>query len=400
MNQKVRVIASPGTWMEGESVQQLQNVATRPEMLNVVGLPDMQPGKGAPSGAAFMAKIIYGDLVGSDGGCGIGYSVTTLSAKKARVDDLLAKMNGLDALWDGTKIDKWLADRGVAPSPNDLSLGTPGRGNHFIEVQVVVDVFDQSLFDAIGMDKTALHVMVHSGSRSLGESVLRDYAALHGAGGVTADSEAGQHYIKQARHAMAWAVANRQLCAHRVMLALRGESKELLDVCHNSVTEALVDGCQCWLHRKGAAPSDQGPVLIPGSRDDLSYLVSPRVDIDTQKASLWSLAHGAGRRISRSDAAGKLATRYHNRDIRKNRWGGRLLCGEKPLLLEEAAECYKPIDSVIKDLEEFGLIKIVATMRPMVTFKTSEGVETALRQDRKQWQRERSQARAHKRNRC
>lgn len=355
-------------------------------MLRCVGMADMQAGKGSPSGAVFLSEDVRPSLVGSDGGCGVGLSITSLSAKKARPEQIAKHLDGLDMPWDGDTAE-WLTEA----TPFDGSLGTPGHGNHFIEVQEVFDVFDQDLFNSIGMDKDLLHLTVHSGSRGLGESIFRDYAAQNGAGGVDADSEAGQLYLKQAAQAMLWAVANRQLCTHRVMQALGGEARQLFDLCHNSVTDVVVDGCQCWLHRKGAAPSNQGPVLIPGSRDDLSFVVSPTEG--DQSATLWSLAHGAGRKLSRSEAQGKLATLYKNKDIRKNQWGGRLVCGDKSLLWEEARECYKPINTVIDSMVDAGLIMVVATLRPVVTFKTSEEVEKELRRDRRQWQTERSQAR-------
>ena len=143
------------------------------------------------------------------------------------------------------------------------------------------------------------------------------------------------------------------------------------------------------MHRKGAAPSDKGLVVIPGSRGDLSYIVSPiQSDI-----ALNSLAHGAGRKLSRTEAQGKLSEIYKKKDIHKNKWGGRVVCGNKQLLWEEAAECYKNITSVITDLVDAGLINVVATLHPLVTFKTSEGVEEELENNRKDWQKNRKDAR-------
>lgn len=381
--------------MEGDAIQQLHVTAQFSGMLRCIGMPDMQPGKGSPSGAAFLAEVIFPTLVGSDGGCGVGLHVTTLAARKARPDQIARQLDGLDSAWDGDT-NEWLSDRFTEPTPFDASLGTPGHGNHFVEVQQVEEIFDQTLFDAIGMDRHNLHLTIHSGSRGLGESILREYVAQRGADGVSVESEAGQHYMKQAAHAMLWARANRQLCAYRVMEAIGGENHELIDTWHNSVTEAFVGGCRCWLHRKGAAPSDKGPVIIPGSRGDLTYIVSP---VGDQPDTLWSLAHGAGRKISRGDARGKLDELYKNKDMRKNRWGGRLVCGDKSLLWEEAPECYKPINTVIDSMLDAGLITIVATLRPVVTFKTSEVAEKRLQRERKQWQTERSQARQMKRRR-
>jgi release factor H-coupled RctB family protein len=392
---KVRVIASPEIWMEGDAVQQLNATAQFPGMLRCVGMPDMQPGKGSPSGAAFLSEVVFPSLVGSDGGCGVGLHLTSLLARKARPEQIAEQLDGLDSPWDGDT-NEWLGYSFTEPTAFDASLGTPGHGNHFIEIQQVEEVFDQDLFNSIGMDKRNLHLTIHSGSRGLGESILREYAAHSGAEGVSVDSEAGQHYIKRAAHAMTWAVANRQLCAFRVMNALGGENRQLIDTWHNSVTETFVGGCRCWLHRKGAAPADKGPVIIPGSRGDLTYVVSP---VGEHADTLWSLAHGAGRKISRADARGKLDELYKNKDMRKNRWGGRLVCGDKSLLWEEAPECYKPINTVINSMVDAGLIIIVATLRPVVTFKTSEGAEKTLRRERKKWQMERSQARDRKRRR-
>ena len=150
----------------------------------------------------------------------------------------------------------------------------PGFGNHFIEIQSV-QIFDQALFDKLGMVEDNLHFVVHSGSRGFGESIMNEYAANHGATGVPSNSPIGQKYLKQHDNAISWAAANRQLCAHRVLEAIDTDGTQLLDICHNSITEAITDGCKCWLHRKGAAPSDKGPVVIPGSRGAFSYVVQP-----------------------------------------------------------------------------------------------------------------------------
>ena len=79
-------------------------------------------------------------------------------------------------------------------------------------------------------------------------------------------------YLDRHNQAVAWAVLNRQIIAKRFLgaLGLKGSCK--LDLCHNSVTPFET----AWLHRKGAAPADQGPVVIPGSRGTLSYLVAPK----------------------------------------------------------------------------------------------------------------------------
>jgi release factor H-coupled RctB family protein len=381
----VNIIASPTTWIEGEAVRQLEAVAKWNGMLKCVGLPDLHPGKGSPIGAAFLSTIIFPTLVGPDIGCGMNLWSTSLSSKKPKIEQIAKKLNGLDDPWNGD-LDEWLCKRNQnLITKYDESLGTPGFGNHFIEIQAIDTIFDESY----GFSSDVLYVMVHSGSRGFGKSILDEYASFNGAAGVTADSHEGARYLVKHTFAMEWAVANRDLCAHRVLESLDATGTRLLDICHNSVTESIEDGCSCWLHRKGAAPSDKGLIVIPGSRGDLSYVVSP-IQSDT---ALNSLAHGAGRKLSRTEAQGKLSEIYKKKDIHKNKWGGRVVCGNKQLLWEEAAECYKNITSVITDLVDAGLINIVATLHPLVTFKTSEGVEEELENNRKDWQKNRKDAR-------
>src|ERR1019366_930493 len=189
--------------------------------------------------------------------------------------------------WNGD-LKSWLSARTTLRTAYDSSLGTPGFGNHFIEIQKIDTIYDESF----GFSSDVLYVMVHSGSRGFGKSILDDYATKYGAAGAMANSHEGMEYLLHNKRAMSWAILNRELCAHRVLESLDATGTRLLDICHNSVTESIEDGHSCWLHRKGAAPSDKGLVVIPGSRGDLSYIVSPiQSDI-----ALNSLAHGAGRK--------------------------------------------------------------------------------------------------------
>lgn len=389
---KITIIQNQDTWMEGEAIRQAEAVAKYSDMLEVALMPDAHPAKGSPNGAAFLSKDrIYYPLIGNDDGCGISLWKTDIRINKIKIDKLANQVNGLDELWDGDT-SKFLEAFDVEPTLFDASLGTPGFGNHFIEFQAVVDIVNQEEFAALGMAEDRIHLMVHSGSRGFGESIMMEYAANYGATGVAVDSDEGQYYLKKAKQGVDWAMANRQLCAERALESTRTEGIKLIDICHNSVSEAMVDGCNCWLHRKGAAPTDKGPIVIAGSRNALSYVVKPIAG----KESLWSLAHGAGRKISRRDAFGKLSKLYKDKDISKNKFGGRVICGHKPLLWEEAPECYKPIDSVIQALLDFKLIEVIATLQPLITFKTSEGVEEENRQNKKDWQQKRSKERKEK----
>lgn len=392
LNENVRLIASTKTWIEGESVQQLEATSKLKGMRVCVGMPDIQPGKGSPSGAAFVSDLIYPHLVGSDGGCGVLFCQTDFPIRRARADRLVQRLDGLDQPWEGdTKA--FLAERGVIPTAFDNSLGTPGFSNHFIEVQELVKIFDVDVASELKLDREHLFILVHSGSRGYGESIFMDYAATHGASGLDQGDEATE-FMAAHYNAVAWAIANRELCAQRVLERLGASGHRILDICHNSVRPFIHEHCDCWIHRKGAAPADRGPVMIPGSRGDLSFLVQPMPD---QTISLDSLAHGAGRKIARKEAQGKLSRLYVNKNnLARNRWGGLVICGDKPLLWEEAPECYKDATTVVDDLVSAGLINIIATFRPLVTFKSSEGAIEEQRQDRIERQIERREARKNR----
>ena len=122
-----------------------------------------------------------------------------------------------------------------------------------------------------------------------------------------------------------------------------------------------------WLHRKGAAPSDKGPVVIPGSRGTLSYLVQP---VGEQSANAWSIAHGAGRKWTRSESRLRVRERFHRDELVQTGLGGRVICEERDLLYEEAPMAYKNIETVIADLVNAGLVTVIATLRPLLTYKT------------------------------
>lgn len=362
----IRIIAGDKTWIEGEAERQLRRTAEMEGMHLAVGLPDLHPGKGAPIGAAFAsAGIFYPYLVGNDVGCGMGLWQTSLKAKKPKLDRWVRRLDGLDDAWDGDTA-RWLADRGVAVSQFDEDLGTIGGGNHFAELQVIETVHDDEALEGLGIDRSRVVLLVHSGSRSLGGAILRHHVDRHKAGGLADDSDDAQAYLREHDHAVKWAKANRALIARRVADALGCEAEPILDVCHNCVESAHLQGVPCWLHRKGAAPSDQGPVVIPGSRGARSYLVAPLGDDD---ATARSLAHGAGRKWARGEAKGKLG-KITVDELRTTGLGSRVVCGSRKLLYEEAPQAYKDIDRVVGDLVDAGLCRVLAVMLPVVTYKT------------------------------
>lgn len=149
------------------------------------------------------------------------------------------------------------------------------------------------------------------------------------------------------------------------MRALKTDGPCLLEICHNSVTPYKNEG---WLHRKGAAPADKGLVVVPGSRGAFSYIVKPRPK--NTDVSLASVAHGAGRKWRRSGVKARLVNRYSVSDLTRTPLGGRVICEDKALIYEEAPEAYKDISVVIADMQEAGLIDVIATLRPLITYKT------------------------------
>lgn len=363
---EVRLIASANNWIEGAAVQQLEKTASLPGMLLAVGLPDLHPGKGSPIGAAFAVEgYLYPALVGNDIGCGMGLWRTELSARKLKREAWADRLRDLDSAWNGDARE-FLSARGIEPSGYERSLGTIGSGNHFAELQAVESIASAESCKRLGISSDAVYLCVHSGSRGFGEAILREHVAQFGAGGLAAATNEAAHYLASHDHARNWASANRELIAVRVLERLRTEGTRLIDICHNWVEQVDPADRTCWLHRKGAAPSTIGPVVIPGSRGAFTYLVAPK---DPGEKSAFSLAHGAGRKWSRSDSRARLENRFSAKDLARTELGSHVICEDRELLFEEAPQAYKNITIVIDDLVQAGLVDVVAIMKPLVTYK-------------------------------
>lgn len=364
----VTIIASPQSWIEGAAIEQLKTMARLPAMRLAVGLPDLHPGKGHPIGAAFLAENhLYPHLVGNDIGCGMGLWQTDLPLRKFKAERSVRRLEGLEAPWNGDT-RAWLADFGLEPTDCDHALGTIGGGNHFAELQRVSQIFKPEGVAALGLDPSCLLLLVHSGSRGLGEKILRDHTARWGGAGLPRESEAASAYLQQHDQAVTWGAANRRLIQQRFLELLGASGQNLLDCCHNSVTPQRYQNGPCWLHRKGASPADQGPVVIPGSRGSASYLVNPL----PSESSAWSLAHGAGRKWSRSESKGRLEKRYRAEDLQRTELGSWVICEDKNLLYEEAPAAYKAIDRVVQDLVDAQLVEVWAILEPVITYKTRQ----------------------------
>ncbi len=367
VSQKITLIATDPSRLDPAAVDQLQ-ASTRYEGIDrVVGLPDLHVGAGIAVGAAFWSQDrIWPHLVGGDIGCGIGLWELSSPLRKFKLGSVERKLHGLDDPWAGDSLTA-VTDAGLPANLAGPALGTIGGGNHFVEFQRIEEVVDRDRFEALDLQADRVWMMVHSGSRGLGQAVLQAHRTEPAREGMLAASPAGQAYLAEHDQAMAWAVLNRRIIARRFCEAIGADGRCVLDVCHNCVTPHLGG----WLHRKGAAPADRGLVAIPGSRGDFSYLVEPLNDGGDR--ALSSLAHGAGRRWSRSDAHARLSTRFRVADLQRTALGSHVICEDRRLIYEEAPEAYKDIQRVIADLEQAGLVRVVARLRPLLSYKTRAG---------------------------
>ncbi|MGR6914248.1 RNA ligase RtcB family protein [[Actinomadura] parvosata] len=354
----VAVFVSPTSWIESGAVAQCHQVAALDGMLHVAGMPDLHPGKGAPIGAAMTSTVLYPFLVGSDIGCGI--AVFPVRLKRADPEKLAARFPDLDHAPEDDDPARDVV-KGDVPAGHLDGLGTVGRGNHFVELARVGSVLDQGHASRLGLAAGDLVLVVHSGSRGLGERILREHTEVHGAGPAADPAD----YLARHDEAVRWGSLNRRLLAARVAHALGFEPAEpIVDQCHNLVE--VRDGV--YLHRKGAAPGDGRDVLIAGTRGTPSYLVAAHAGPDAGH----SVAHGAGRKMSRADALRRGKAKHTVEELRRTPLGSVVVCGDRQLLFEEAPTAYKRIEQVIADLVAHELATPVATTIPLVTYKTPE----------------------------
>src|SRR5437867_8228510 len=338
---QVRLFASARSWIEDEALRQLYAAAKLEGVRSAVGFPDLHPDKGAPVGAAVVTEgVIYPHLIGGDIGCGMALFKTNLVRRDARLDRWAKLQFNLEHPWDQF-VGGFLAEHDLESTEFDSALGTVGGGNHFAELQTVEKVLDADEFKKLDLGGQQLVVLVHSGSRGLGESILRAHVDQHFGEGLEVDSFAAEEYLRGHDFAVRWAMANRELIARRFAATLGAEAECLWDGCHNSITRRESDGEVVWIHRKGAVAADSDFVVIPGSRGSLSYLVKPIGDGDSHA---WSLAHGAGRKWARSEARLRMRERFGVFELVQTPLGGRVICEERGLLYEEAPAVYKTIE--------------------------------------------------------
>ena len=364
----IQIIADSNTWIEGNAVAQLETTARLPHMLRVAGMPDLHAGRGYPVGAAFFSdRHFYPALIGNDIGCGMAFWQTNLRAAKLKPAKLAKQLGNIDTPLDKDEQVELLGDAvDMRQFSDGLAVGTIGGGNHFAELQTVDTVYRADLLP-IDFDENHLQLLVHSGSRGLGQQILQRHIAAFGHQGLAEEGEAAAAYLAEHQAALEFASLNRRLIAARMLDRWCAEGTCLLDVHHNFLEQTEIDGITGWLHRKGATPTDKGLVMIPGSRGDYSYLVRPAEDC---QISLNTLAHGAGRKWQRGECKGRLSHKYTADSLRQTEFGSIVVCQDKALIFEEAPQAYKSIESVIAAMENVGLIELVARFKPVLTYKT------------------------------
>jgi len=284
--------------------------------------------------------------------------------------------------------------------------GTLGSGNHFLEVQVVDELFDEQAAAVLGLERDGICVMIHSGSRGLGYQVCDD--ALKRLRGVPqkygiqlpdqqlacapVDSPEGGRYLQEMSAAGNFAWCNRQLLmwqAREVFSEVFGSSWEELgmslvyDVAHNiaKLERHTIDGREreVWVHRKGATrafppghpeiPSAYRhigqPVMIPGDMGRASWVLVGQPG--SMEKTFGTTCHGAGRAMSRTAAVKASRGRHIQRELaergvvaRARSWRG---------LAEEQPDAYKDVDLVVDVVHRAGLSRKVARMRPIGVIK-------------------------------
>ena len=292
------------------------------------------------------------------------------------------------------------------------ALGSIGRGNHFLEIQVVDQILDQRAARRFGLEEGRLTAMIHTGSRGLGYQVCSEHVkGLEGKfrksdgrwrseewGISIADpqlasapffSKEGESYFDAMKAAGNYAFANRSSVTHHLRSALRAHMGAevdvgvVYDVCHNiaRVEKHVVHGssCTCCVHRKGATRAFGGdnpelsgnfsgigqPVLVPGDMGTASYVMAGP-SIGTNRA-FGSSCHGAGRAMSRTEARKKIDGAAVKRELAEK--GVAIYETHEKYLSEEAPDAYKNVDEVIRLTEKAGLARPVARLRPLIVIK-------------------------------
>jgi len=284
--------------------------------------------------------------------------------------------------------------------------GTLGSGNHFLEVQVVDHVFDADTAGAFGLEKDQVCVLIHSGSRGLGYQVCDDALAMlrtapqkygievpdRQLACAPVDSPEGQKYLGAMWAAANFGFCNRQLLMHQAretFAEVFGRPWQelhlnlLYDVAHNiaKFEEHAVNGKpkRLWVHRKGATRAFppghpevprlyQGigqPVIIPGDMGRASWVLVGQPG--SMERTFGTTCHGAGRAMSRKASVKDAAGRRIDKELEAR--GVIARAQSRAGLAEEQPKAYKNVDDVVEVVDQAGLSKKVARMRPIGVIK-------------------------------
>ncbi|MGA2158492.1 MAG: RtcB family protein [Dehalococcoidia bacterium] len=441
---------------EEESLEQVANVAFLPGIVGrSMAMPDIHWGYGFPIGGVAATRVNDGVVspggVGYDINCGVRLLRTNLSEEevKPRIQELINHLfvNVPSGVGSEGKIKigekeidnvlrlgaEWAVRRGYGDrqdlevteekgcmnmaDPEKVSgrakkrgtpqLGTLGSGNHFLEIQVVGEIYDKEAAAAMWIDRIGqVLLLIHAGSRGLGHQVCDDYLRIMGESvrkyGIAlpdrqlacapVESPEGQDYLAAMACAANYAWANRLCIAHWAresfvkVLGRKAENiglEQVYDVAHNiaKLEDHIIEGKsqKLCVHRKGATrafPAGQEgvpakyasvgqPVLIPGDMGRCSYIA-----LGTEKAmqeTFGSTCHGAGRVQSR----GAARRGQSGRDVAANlaARGIYVRTGNMGSLSEEASSAYKDVDDVVNITQEAGISRRIAKALPIGVIK-------------------------------
>ena len=454
-----RVFASASLFdkaLKDRAAEQVANVATLPGIVGAsLAMPDLHWGYGFPIGGVAATDpgsegVLSPGGVGFDIGCGVRLIRTDLTRADLResLPDIVAaldrhvprgvggsgrmQLKGGDierVLLEGVPyvIERgagWAEDAeacedyGTLPDadPSRISdrakergasqLGSLGAGNHFLEVQVVDELRNQTAAEVLGLFEGQVCVMIHSGSRGIGHQTCTDYLKTIDRLGnrfgyeppdrqlacAPLTHEVAQDYRLAMNACGNFALANRQVLmdgARRAFeFTFRRSPRDLgmslvYDVAHNlaKLETHTVAGTkrELCVHRKGATRAfgpgheelpdryrDIGqPVLIPGSMGSSSFVLT-----GAHRAALVSFAstcHGAGRAMSRTAAKKRMS----GQELRAQLEGEGIVLAKSrwKLLSEEAPYAYKDAAEVVETCEGAGLSKVVARLQPVGVVK-------------------------------
>lgn len=287
-----------------------------------------------------------------------------------------------------------------------MQLGTLGSGNHFAELQYVAEIYDEETASRFGLFPDQITIMIHSGSRGLGHQVCQEHLRIMVQAArkygidlpdrqlccAPIDSPEGQSYLAAMASAANFAFANRQVMAHWLRESVAASLEiaphrtgitVVYDVCHNIAKFESFDvggrTIRACVHRKGstrayppghrhtpAAYRDVGqPVLIPGDMGRYSYVLAGtnRAYTDT----FGSTCHGAGRRMSRTEAKRSMRGRSLLQELESR--GIYVMAAGMATVAEEMPEAYKDVADVVRVVEGAGLSRRVAQLRPLGVIK-------------------------------